>query len=51
MKKKTKKKTVKKGFDTRKFIKMFLIKFAYRVMELALLFLAGWSMGLKLIRY
>lgn len=48
---KKKKKTTKKGFDTRKFIKMFLIKFSYRVMELALLFLAGWSVGLKLVRY
>ncbi len=48
---KKKKKTTKKGFDTRKFMKMFLIKFAYRVMELAILFFAGWSVGLKLIRY
>jgi hypothetical protein len=48
---KKKKKTTKKAFDTRKFIKMFLIKFSYRVMELAILFFAGWSVGLKLIRY
>lgn len=48
---KKKKKTTKKGFDTRKFIKIFLIRFSYRVMELAILFLAGWSVGLKLVRY
>jgi len=46
-----KKKKKTKPFNTRKFFKMFFIKFTYRVMELALLFMAGLAMGLKLIRY
>ena len=45
------KKKKEKKFDKRKFIKMFFIKLSYRVMELILLFIAGWSMGFKFIRY
>lgn len=40
-----------KPFNTRKFFKMFFIKFTYRIMELTLLFAAGWALGFKLIRY
>lgn len=41
----------KKGFDHRKYWKMFGIKFSYRVMELMILGVVGYGLGLRLVRY
>jgi hypothetical protein len=41
----------KKSFDWHKFWKLFLIKLANKILELAVLFGIGYALGLKLIRY
>ncbi len=40
-----------KGFDYRRFFKTAAIRLAYRALELTTLFLVGYSLGLKLIKY